>query len=88
MNPSNQGRDTPAAMPRRRWLCAVVLAALTRPARAQPATAPLVAVLVSTGLHALDYLRQGLRDLGFVEGQDVVFAFRATYPVWRATWPA
>jgi len=77
MNPSNQGRDTPAAMPRRRWLCAVVLAALTRPARAQPATAPLVAVLVSTGLHALDYLRQGLRDLGFVEGQDVVFAFRS-----------
>jgi putative ABC transport system substrate-binding protein len=77
MNPSNQGRETPAAMPRRRWLCAVVLAALTRPARAQPATAPLVAVLVSTGLHALDYLRRGLRDLGFVEGQDVVFAFRS-----------
>ena len=34
-------------------------------------------VLVSTGLHALDYLRQGLRELGFVEGQDVVFAFRS-----------
>jgi putative tryptophan/tyrosine transport system substrate-binding protein len=38
---------------------------------------PLVAVLVSTGLHSLDYLRQGLRDLGFVEGQHVVFAFRS-----------
>jgi putative ABC transport system substrate-binding protein len=38
---------------------------------------PLVAVLVSTGLQALDYLRQGLRELGFVEGQDVAFAFRS-----------
>ncbi len=38
---------------------------------------PLVGVLVSTGLHPLDYLRQGLRELGFVEGQNVVFAFRS-----------
>jgi putative ABC transport system substrate-binding protein len=71
------GRASRAAMPRRRWLCAVVLAALARPMQAQAASVPLVAVLVSTGLHALDYLRQGLRELGFVEGQDVVFAFRS-----------
>lgn len=77
MNPPEQDRAAPAAMPRRRWLCAVVLSALTQPARAQSASAPLVGVLVSTGLHPLDYLRQGLRELGFVEGQDMVFAFRS-----------
>ena len=68
-----------AVMPRRRWLCGVLFGALAPVigARAQSNAAPLVAVLVSTGLHALDYLRQGLRELGFVEGQDVVFAFRS-----------
>jgi putative ABC transport system substrate-binding protein len=44
-------------------------------AHAEPA--PLVAVLVSTGLHPLDYMRQGLRELGFTEGQNVAFAFRS-----------
>ncbi len=43
--------------------------------RAEPAQ--LVAVLVSTGLHPLDYMRQGLRELGFVEGQNIAFAFRS-----------
>ena len=38
---------------------------------------PLVGILVSTGLHPLDYMRQGLRELGFVEGQNVAFAFRS-----------
>ena len=73
MNPSVK----PPAPARRRWLGALLLAPLMRPLRAQPTAVPLVAVLVSTGLHALDYLRQGLRELGFVEGQDVVFAFRS-----------
>jgi putative ABC transport system substrate-binding protein len=44
---------------------------------AQTQSVPLVGVLVATGLHALDYLRQGLRELGFVEGQTVAFAFRS-----------
>jgi len=38
---------------------------------------PLVAVLVSTGVHPLDYLRQGLRAQGLVEGESVNFAFRS-----------
>jgi putative ABC transport system substrate-binding protein len=38
---------------------------------------PLVGVLVSTGLTPLDYLRQGLRERGYVEGQNVEFAFRS-----------
>ena len=88
MNPSSKrlapardgpdpGRALTVAIARRRWLCALLLAALVPPARAQSNGVPLVAVLVSTGLHALDYLRQGLRELGFVEGQDVAFAFRS-----------
>lgn len=72
-------RVAPASMPRRRWLCGMLFAALSplAAARAQANGVPLVAVLVSTGLHPLDYLRQGLRELGFVEGQDVAFAFRS-----------
>lgn len=72
-------RVAQAVMPRRRWLCGMLLAAMPPLAavRAQSNSVPLVAVLVSTGLHALDYLRQGLRELGFVEGQDVAFAFRS-----------
>ncbi|MGL6112296.1 MAG: hypothetical protein ACRC2B_19555, partial [Rubrivivax sp.] len=38
---------------------------------------PLVGVLVATGLHPLDYLRQGLRAQGYVEGQSVDFAYRS-----------
>ena len=64
----------PASSARRRLLGGLMLGALG-PARADQM--PLVAVLVSTGLHALDYMRQGLRDLGFVEGQNVAFAFRS-----------
>ena len=60
---------------RRRLLGALLGAVAVPCARAD--NVPLVAVLVSTGLHALDYLRQGLRDLGFVEGQHVAFAFRS-----------
>jgi putative tryptophan/tyrosine transport system substrate-binding protein len=60
---------------RRRLLGALLIAGVLPRARAD--NPPLVAVLVSTGLHSLDYLRQGLRDLGFVEGQHVVFAFRS-----------
>jgi putative ABC transport system substrate-binding protein len=60
---------------RRRLLVAMLAAAGLSRARAD--SVPLVAVLVSTGVHPLDYLRQGLRDLGFVEGQHVAFAFRS-----------
>jgi putative ABC transport system substrate-binding protein len=64
------------AATRRQLLGAAALAIFAvRHPRAE--TPPLVAVLVSTGLHALDYLRQGLRELGFVEGQNVAFAFRS-----------
>jgi putative ABC transport system substrate-binding protein len=64
---------------RRRLVGGLVLGATGLPyqAQAQSQPAPLVGVLVSTGLHALDYLRQGLRELGFVEGQNVAFAFRS-----------
>ena len=62
---------------RRDWLALVVLAPIV-PAQGQAqGSPPLVAVLVSTGLHPLDYMRQGLRELGFVEGQHVAFAFRS-----------
>jgi putative ABC transport system substrate-binding protein len=68
---------------RRRDVVAVALLAplgVPRHAGAQDRSdgaVPLVGVLVSTGLQALDYMRQGLRELGFVEGQNVAFAFRS-----------
>jgi putative tryptophan/tyrosine transport system substrate-binding protein len=64
---------------RRRLVGGLLLGAAGLPHRgqAQSQAPPLVGVLVSTGLHALDYLRQGLRELGFVEGKDVAFAFRS-----------
>ena len=46
-------------------------------ARAQAPKAPLVGVLVSTGLSPLDYLRLGMKALGYVEGQNVRYAFRS-----------
>jgi putative ABC transport system substrate-binding protein len=64
----------PASTVRRRLIGGLLLG-MVGAAKAEPV--PLVAVLVSTGLHALDYMRQGLRELGFVEGQTVAFAFRS-----------
>ncbi|MCU0921008.1 MAG: ABC transporter substrate-binding protein [Burkholderiaceae bacterium] len=64
----------PASTVRRRLVGGLLLG-MVGAAKAEPV--PLVAVLVSTGLHALDYMRQGLRELGFVEGQTVAFAFRS-----------
>jgi putative tryptophan/tyrosine transport system substrate-binding protein len=65
----------------RRDVIGVLLTApLAWPASAQErgaGTVPLVAVLVSTGVHPLDYLRQGLRAQGWVEGEGVNFAFRS-----------
>ena len=46
-------------------------------ARAQAPKAPLVGVLVSTGLSPLDYLRLGMKALGYVEGRNVRYAFRS-----------
>lgn len=66
----------PSSSVRRQLVGGLLLGALGL-GRAQAQPVPLVAVLVSTGLHALDYLRQGLRELGFVEGQDLSFAFRS-----------
>jgi putative ABC transport system substrate-binding protein len=60
----------------RRRLLVALLGVAAMP-RLHADNVPLVAVLVSTGLHSLDYLRQGLRELGFVEGQHVAFAFRS-----------
>jgi len=66
---------------RRRDLLGVAVLALTGVPRAQAQVGssgvPLVAVLVSTGVHPLDYLRQGLRAQGLVEGESVNFAFRS-----------
>jgi putative ABC transport system substrate-binding protein len=64
----------PASSARRQLLGALFFGTLGL-ARAEPM--PLVGVLVSTGLQPLDYMRQGLRELGFVEGQNVAFAFRS-----------
>ena len=66
--------DVPASTVRRQLVGALLLGMVGARA-AEPV--PLVAVLVSTGLQALDYMRQGLRELGFVEGQNVAFAFRS-----------
>lgn len=68
----------PAGWRRRDWLSWAALGLLVPAAAgAQGHHPPLVAVLVYTGLHALDYMRQGLRELGFVEGHTVDFAFRS-----------
>ena len=58
-----RARAVPVSLPRRQWLCGLLLAAIPplTAMRAQSNGVPLVAVLVSTGLHALDYLRQGMR---------------------------
>jgi putative ABC transport system substrate-binding protein len=65
-----------SSLPRR--YCLVVLASTAYPsAWPQAAAAPLVAVLVATGVHPLDYLRQGLRAQGWIEGEGVNFAFRS-----------
>ena len=65
---------------RREWLAAALLSLAGAPwARAQSGAAgvPLVAVLVSTGVHPLDYLRQGMRAQGWVDGEGLNFAFRS-----------
>jgi putative tryptophan/tyrosine transport system substrate-binding protein len=71
--------EAPTLSSRRRVLAGLLLVGIGLPRRAQAQSppVPLVGVLVSTGLHPLDYMRQGLRDLGFVEGQNVAFAFRS-----------
>jgi putative ABC transport system substrate-binding protein len=65
-------------MQRRDWLVGslALAAAAPRALRAQGGP-PLVGVLAATGLHPLDWMRQGLRELGFVEERDVAFAFRS-----------
>ena len=77
---ATQDRAARAAVLRRRDLIGIALLAFAARARAQAqsgtAAVPLVAVLAATGVHPLDYVRQGLRDLGLVEGQDMSFAFR------------
>jgi putative tryptophan/tyrosine transport system substrate-binding protein len=55
------------------WLAGQATFAKSRTGR----EVPLVGVLAATGLSALDYLRQGLRQQGYVEGQSVNFAFRS-----------
>ena len=63
---------------RRRDLLAAALAAcVAHPGARAQGGVPLVAVLVATGVHPLDYLRQGLRAQGLAEGESVNFAFRS-----------
>jgi len=45
--------------------------------RAQVSKPPLVGVLVSTGLSPLDYLRRGMAALGYVDDENVRYAFRS-----------
>lgn len=71
--PSNLRR---ASLPRRQFLAALLCAAAPA-AWGQTGSLPLVAVLVATGVQPLDYLRQGLRAQGWVEGENVNFAFRS-----------
>jgi putative ABC transport system substrate-binding protein len=57
---------------------ALIAAGLCAPAAAWAQARPaLVGVLVSTGLSPLDYLRDGMRALGYVEGRDLNYAFRS-----------
>jgi len=67
-------RQDPASMCRRSLVVGLLLGAGVR---AQVSKPPLVGVLVSTGLSPLDYLRQGMKALGYVEGQSVRYAFRS-----------
>lgn len=73
---ADEHHDGAAGLRRRDWLAALAGFAVGRPASAQAAT-PLVGVLASTGLQALDWVRQGLGEAGFVEGRSVAFAFRS-----------
>jgi putative tryptophan/tyrosine transport system substrate-binding protein len=62
-------------MQRRDFLAGMLLAAPGLPRSAE--SMPLVGVLAATGLQALDYLRQGLSQQGYVEGKNIAFAFRS-----------
>lgn len=66
-------------MRRRDMLAGLLLGAGGAAGRAvaQKRSIPLVGVLVATGLTPLDYLRQGLSALGYVEGQNISYAFRS-----------
>jgi putative ABC transport system substrate-binding protein len=67
-------------MRRRDIVAGLLLAAAgtaPRSVRAEKRSMPLVGVLVATGLSPLDYLRQGLSSLGYVEEQNISYAFRS-----------
>lgn len=64
----------PASLRRRVVLAGLLLGAGIGGAQTP---APLVGVLVATGLAPLDGLRQGLKSLGLVEGRDYAIAFRS-----------
>jgi putative tryptophan/tyrosine transport system substrate-binding protein len=65
------------ANPRRRFVACLLACGVAPALGADKRGMPLVGVLAATGLSSLDYLRQGLAGLGYVEGQDVAFAFRS-----------
>lgn len=59
-------------------LCAMLLA-LCLPAQAQQKKVPRIGVLFSggpTGSSSIDAFRQGLRDLGYIEGQNILIEYR------------
>ena len=61
-------------------LCFLLLA-FCSPAQAQPAKIPRIAFLVGTSLSAasdrIEAFRQGLRELGYVEGRNIIIEWRS-----------
>jgi putative ABC transport system substrate-binding protein len=75
-------------MRRRDFIKAIARLAAVWPvaARAQQSAMPMIGFLRSTSLADstpfLTTFRQGLKDAGFVEGQNVGIEYRSAVPVW------
>jgi putative tryptophan/tyrosine transport system substrate-binding protein len=63
-------------------LCAILLALCASASAQQPTKIPRIAYLTAASLSAIsertDTFRQGLRDLGYVEGKNIVIEWRST----------
>jgi putative ABC transport system substrate-binding protein len=63
-------------------LCAILLALCASASAQQPTKIPRIAYLTAASLSAIsertDAFRQGLRDLGYVEGKNIVIEWRST----------
>ena len=62
------------------WLITAILLAFIQPGEAQQPAKQMARIgyLASTGSAAPDAFRRGLRDLGYVEGRNIAFEFRAS----------